>query len=105
MGYAKERGKLEKLLLNIADITIYNEKNLAILNDCHDKFSHTIRILKNKAPDIFSDLYKIELQEVKESKKLVKESVSDEIRQSNFISYKNAIINALKKTVKTTSEV
>src|SRR5690554_2755535 len=48
MGYAKERGKLEKLLSGIAGISTVNEKNLAVLVDGHQKYSHTVRILKNK---------------------------------------------------------
>lgn len=102
MGYAKERGKLEKLLLKIGGIQTYDEKNLAILVDSHEKYSHTVRILKNKEPDTFGDLYKNELQEIKEGKKLVKESETDETRQSNFIIYKEAIVLALEKTINIT---
>jgi len=103
MGYAKERGKLEKLL-KIAGIDIYNEKNLAVLIDSHEKYSHTVRILKNKEPDTFSDLYTNELQEIKEGKKSFKESDTDEARQKNFIAYKDLIVRALEKTIKTTNE-
>ncbi|MBB5620785.1 pyruvate formate-lyase activating enzyme-like uncharacterized protein [Pedobacter cryoconitis] len=104
MGYAKERGKLEKLLTRIVGLTTYDEKSLANLVDSHEKYSHTVRILKNKEPDTFGDLYKNELQEVKESRKAVKESDSDETRQHNFIAYKDSIVNALEKTIKTTLE-
>jgi len=102
MGYAKERGKLEKLLTKIADISIYDEKNLAILNDIHDQYSHTVRILKNKEPETFADLYSTELQEVKACKRSLRESDSDETRQENFISYKESIQLALEKTFKAT---
>lgn len=104
MGYAKERGKLEKLLTRIVGLTTYDEKSLANLVDSQEKYSHTVRILKNKEPDTFGDLYKNELQEVKESRKAVKESDSDETRQHNFIAYKDSIVNALEKTIKTTLE-
>lgn len=104
MGYAKERGKLEKLLTRIVGLTTYDEKSLANLVDSNEKYSHTVRILKNKEPDTFGDLYKNELQEVKESRKAVKESDSDETRQHNFIAYKDSIVNALEKTIKTTLE-
>lgn len=104
MGYAKERGKLEKLLLKIGGINTYDEINLAVLVDSHEKYSHTVRILKNKEPDTFSDLYKNELQDIKEGKKSVKESDTDDARQSNFILYKDAIVTALEKTIQVTKE-
>ena len=99
MGYAKERGKLEQLSAKIAGINGYNEKNLAFLVDCQDKYSHTIRILKNKEPDAFTDLYKVELQEIKEGRKAIKESETDEARQGLFITYKDTILKAIEKTV------
>jgi hypothetical protein len=104
MGYAKERGKLEKLLPGIVGINIYNEKNLDILINIHEKYSHTVRILKNKEPEAFISLYETELQEIKESKKSVKESDSDETRQNNFIIYKDSILTAIEKTIQATKE-
>ena len=99
MGYAKERGKLEKVLAKIAAVTVYDEKNLAILIDGHEKYSHTVRILKNKEPDAFIDLYKNELEDIKAGKKAVKESDTDEVRQTNFAKYKASIVLAIEKTV------
>ncbi|WP_158800165.1 hypothetical protein [Pedobacter sp. L105] len=104
MGYAKERGKLEKLLTRIVGITGYDEKSLANLGDSQEKYSHTVRILKNKEPETFNDLYTNELQQIKESKKSIKESETDEIRQQSFTAYKDAIVHALEKTIKTTLE-
>lgn len=104
MGYAKERGKLEKLSTKIVGISIYDEKNLAILIDIHEQYSHTVRILKNKEPETFSDLYNNELQEVKTGKRSLRESDSDETRQANFIAYKESIQRALEKTIKATIE-
>lgn len=104
MGYAKERGKFEKLSAKIAGISIFDEKNLSVLLDCHEKYSHTLRILKNKNPDAFIELYKNELQEIKEAKKTVKESESEQARQDSFIAYRDSIIFALEKTIKTTEE-
>jgi hypothetical protein len=104
MGYAKERGKLEKLSAKIVGIDIYNEKNLAVLVDGHEKYSHTIRILKNKEPEAFTDLYKIELQDIKVSRKAVKDSETDEARQTQFLVYKASILTAIEKTVSKTKE-
>ncbi|TCC97303.1 hypothetical protein FBD94_20540 [Pedobacter hiemivivus] len=102
MGYAKERGKLEQLIVKIASINTYDQKSLAILVDSYEKYSHTVRILKNKNADSFMDLYTNELQAIKEAKKTLRESDSDENRQLNFVAYKASIVSALEKTIKTT---
>jgi len=104
MGYAKERGKLEKLSAKINGLDVYNEKNFIALNDTHEKYSHTVRILKNKEPDAFTSLYLNELQAVKEGKKIVKESETDDARQAGFIQYKEAILTAIEKTVEATKQ-
>jgi hypothetical protein len=102
MGYAKERGKLEKLSAQISGLDNYSEKSFAILIDHQEKYSHTVRILKNKEPETFSDLYKNELQEVKDGRKAVKDSETDEARQQNFTLYKSTLVNALEKTIEAT---
>jgi len=99
MGYAKERGKLEKLSEKIVGLEIYNDKNLVLLTDSYEVYSHTVRILKNKEPEIFEDLYKTDLQEVKEAKRSIKESTTDEERQSNFIKFKSAVLKAIENTI------
>ncbi|KIO78814.1 hypothetical protein TH53_01645 [Pedobacter lusitanus] len=103
MGYAKERGKLEKLL-RIVGLNTYDEKSFAALVDTHEKYSHTVRILKNKEPETFGDLYKNELEEVKISRKAVKDADSDETRQSTFIAYKETLLRALNNTIQATNE-
>ncbi|HEX8608144.1 MAG TPA: hypothetical protein VF679_05835 [Pedobacter sp.] len=102
MGYAKERGKLEQLSTKIRTINNYDEKSLAILVDSHEKYSHTVRILKNKAPQSFEELYKVELQAVKDARKILKESETDEAKQSNFLIYKDSLVTALEKTIQAT---
>ena len=104
MGYAKERGKLEKLSAKIAGLDVYNEKSFDILIDVHEQYSHTIRILKNKESETFGELYSKELQEVKDGRKSLKESDSEETRQENFIQYKNIILSALEKTIQATKD-
>jgi hypothetical protein len=104
MAYAKERGKLEQLLTKLAGINIFNEKSLAILDDIQEKYSHTVRILKNKEPETFGDLYKNELQEIKACKKAVKESDSVETTEQTFVLYKESVLRAVEKTIKTTQD-
>jgi len=104
MGYAKERGKLEKLLTKLVGVNIYNEKGLVALNDCHENYSHTVRILKNKEPELFTELYKKELQEVKDAKKTINPEDAIEDRQNKFNAYKDVIVNAIEKTIAKTNE-
>jgi len=99
MGYAKERGKLEKLSAKITGLTIYDDKSLAVITDIYEQYSHTIRILKNKDADTFTELYQNELQQVKELKKALKLSEHDEDRQLNFVKYKDGLSDALVKTI------
>ena len=102
MGYTKERVKLEKLLVKLKPVINYDDKGLALLLLTHEQYSHTIRILKNKEPEIFTDHYTNELQFIKVSKNLLKESDTDELKQQNFTTYKEVIVKALGKTIAAT---
>lgn len=102
MGYAKERGKLEKLAEKIVGLAIYSEKSLATLLESHDEYSHTIRILKNKNHEAFGELYTVDLPTLKDSKKLLKDSETEEARQEAFLEYKTVIKTALDKAIEIT---
>lgn len=103
MGYAKERGKLEKLSTKVAGLTIYDDKSLNVITDIFEQYSHSVRILKNKNPELFNTLYQNELQEVKLFKKALK--VSEEAdRQDNFIKYKDSLLAAINSAIKETQE-
>ena len=105
MGYAKERGKLEKLSAKITGLTIYDDRSLAIITDIYEQYSHTIRILKNKDPENFNELYINELQQVKEFKKALKLSEEDEDRQGKFLKYKEVLMAAMVKTILVTNTI
>ena len=98
MGWTKERKKLEKLSEKITPLQNYDGQNLTIITDIFEQYSHTVRILKNKATDIFNDLYLNELQEVKLCKKTLKDG-QEEDRQLNFTNYKETLSAALIKTI------
>ncbi|WP_316819169.1 hypothetical protein [Pedobacter nyackensis] len=104
MGYAKERGKLEKLSTKVTGLKIYDDKNLAIITDIYEQYSHTVRILKNKATDIFGGLYENDLQKVKECKRTLKASEDDDSRQNSFIKYRDTLADALERTILATKE-
>ena len=82
---------------------MYDDKSLAVITDVYEQYSHTVRILKNKDSETFMELYQNELQEVKELKKALKLSEHDDDRQSNFIKYKDGLLNALEKTILATN--
>ena len=103
MGYAKERGKLEKLSTKMSGLSIYDDKSLAIITDIFEQYSHSIRILKNKNPEIFNELYQNELQQVKLVKRALKLSEEAD-RQDNFIKYRDSLSAALNNVIKETQE-
>ena len=99
MGYKKERVKLEKLLVKVNGINNYNDKSFDILQHTQEEYSHTIRILKNKEPEVFMSHYTDELQAIKVAKKTLKESVEDQTKEENFTAYKDLIVKALQKSI------
>ncbi|MEQ7801337.1 hypothetical protein ABDJ41_16205 [Pedobacter sp. ASV1-7] len=99
MGYAKERGKLEKLSTKTRGLNNYDEKSLTVITDLYEQYSHTVRILKNKDAETFMDLYQNELQQVKECKRSLKESEGEEDRQNSFIKYRDVLADAIDKTI------
>lgn len=103
MGYAKERGILEKLSTKVGPLKIYDDKSLIIITDIFEQYSHSIRILKNKNPEAFNELYQNELQEVKLAKRTLK--ISEEAdRQDNFIKYRDSLLAALNSAIKVSKE-
>lgn len=103
MGYAKERGILEKLSTKISGLKNYDDKSLAIITDIFEQYSHSIRILKNKNPEVFNELYENELQHVKLDKRSLK--VSEEAdRQDSFIKYRDSLLGALDSAISATKK-
>lgn len=103
MGYAKERGKLEKLSTKVSGLKNYDDKSLTIITDIFEQYSHTVRILKNKNPEAFNALYQNELQQVKLVKKSLKLSEEAD-RQDNFIRYRDSLLAALNSAIELTKE-
>jgi len=104
MGYAKERGKFEKLFIKVNGLTIYDDKNLVVITDIFEQYSHSIRILKNKNPEAFTQLYTNELEQVKLTKQSLKQS-EEANRQNNFIKYRDAISASLKSAINLIKEI
>lgn len=103
MGYAKERGKLEKLSTKVSGLSIYDDKSLAIISDVFEQFSHSIRILKNKNPEAFTNLFINELEQVKVVRKALKLSEEGD-RQDNFITYRDVLLMALNNSFSVSKE-
>jgi len=103
MGYAKERGKFEKLLTKVNSLTNYDEKSLAVITDIYEQYSHTVRILKNKNPDTFSALYLEDLPQVKLFRNTLK--VSEEAdRQDSFLKLRDSLSSALNSATTLSKE-
>lgn len=98
MGYAKERVKLEKLSTKISGLSNYDDKSLTIITDIFEQYSHSIRILKNKNPEIFTGQYKNELEEVKLLKRSLKMGEEAD-REDNFIKYRDSLLAALNNAI------
>lgn len=105
MAYTKERKKLEMLLVKTTGLQNYDDKSLALITDVFENYSHTIRILKNKNPESFNELYLNELQQVKECRKALKLAEADEVRQVNFINYKESLLDAMAKTIQASLDI
>ena len=105
MGYSKERKKLEKLSEKISKLQQYDAKNLVVITDIYEQYSHTARILKNKEPEAFNELYLNELQQVKECKRKLKVVEESENIEVNFVKYKETLINALSKTIEVAKNI
>ncbi len=103
MGYAKERGKFEKLLKKASALTNYDDKNLTVITDIFEQYSHSVRILKNKNPQAFTGLYQNELEQVKLGKRALKAS-EEANREDNFIKYRDSLTTALKSAIVVTNE-
>jgi hypothetical protein len=104
MAYAKERGKFETLLTKVNGLQNYNDKNLTIINDIFEQYSHSVRILKNKNPEAFNGLFQNELEQVKLVKKSLKLSEETD-RQDNFIKFRDALSAALNSTITATKQI
>lgn len=104
MGYAKERGKLEKLLEKVTGLHAYDDAGLTVITDMFDQYSHTVRILKNKNEELFMVLYQEDLATVKACKKALKESVYGDDQQTIFITYRDALVAAIDKTIQVSKE-
>ena len=103
MGYAKERAKLEKLSTKVTALTIYDDKSLAIITDTYEQYSHTIRILKNKKPDTFTEAYEKDLPQVKQVRNSLKLSEEGD-RQDNFIKFRDGLSDALNSAISLTKD-
>ena len=103
MGYAKERGKLEKLATKVSALKNYDDKGLTVITDIFEQYSHAVRILKNKNPEAFTGLYQNELEQVKVVKRALKDSEEAD-REANFVKYKEVLLLSLNSAVKTTNE-
>nr|MBC7612180.1 hypothetical protein [Pseudopedobacter sp.] len=104
MGYAKERGKFEKLTSKFSGLKNYDDKSLTIITDIFEQYSHSVRILKNKNPEEFTKLYQNDLEQVKLAKLALKKGEEAD-REDNFIKYRDSLLGALNSAITATKEI
>ena len=98
MSFNKEKEKLKELLSSLS-VDLYNEPEMEILNEGYKEYSTIIKVLYKKQPNIFGNLHKYDLPEIKNNKRYTKESYSEEARQKNFIVYRDSITHAVERTI------
>lgn len=99
MSFNKEKERLKELLTASLSVDVYNESTLEVLNECYKEYSTIIKSLVKKQPNIFGNLNKYDLSDIKNNKRYTKESFSDEAREKNFIVYKDSIVHAVERTI------
>lgn len=99
MTIGKEKVKLEKLLVSVANVKTIDEINLEIVNEGYREYAAIIKTLYTKQPNIFGNLYNYDLREIKENKKFTKESFTAKAKQTNFTVYRNSVVEAIERTM------
>ena len=99
MTFVKEKARLEKLMVPILAVEKYSDTNFETLNESYRTYAEIIRILYLKQPNVFGNLCKYELKEIKERKKNMKESPSGSAMDQHLLAYKNAVVYAIERTL------
>jgi len=99
MASNKEKIKLNKVLDLLADVHSFNEPNLLIVTEAFEEYNKIIRVLHKQNPNVFANLYKHDLAEIRGHKRNVKEDFADEAQQAHFQSYRDALINASESAI------
>ena len=99
MTFVREKTRLEKLMAPILAIDRYSDTNFEILNESYRTYAEIIRFLYLKQPNVFGNLCKYELREIKERKRNTKESPSETAMEQSLMAYKNAIVHAIERTL------
>lgn len=87
MSFNKEKTKLANILKEIAQVENYNDENWIKITEIATLYSSILNSLYKKKPNVFGNLYKYNIAEIKYNKKMVKESFTDVAKQINFIVY------------------
>ena len=99
MTFVKEKTKLEKLKVPVLAIQKYSDTNFDLLNESYRTYAEIIRFLYLKQPNVFGNLCKYELREIKERKKNTKESPNGPAMEQSLLAYKNAVVHAIERTL------
>lgn len=95
MSFTKEKTKLAVLLAEVSAVAQYSEDNWLKLNEVTTQYSSVLNALYKKKPNVFGNLYKYNIPEIKYNKKIVKQSFSGEAQETNFTVYKESIAESI----------
>lgn len=99
MSFNKEKEKLKELLLSASNVDAYDEPQMEALNTTYREYATILKLLYKKQPNVFGNLHKYELSEIKSNKRFIKDSFSEEARQNNFIVFRDSIAHAVERTI------
>ena len=99
MGFNKEKEKLQQLLERIKTAANPDEANTQLLHECYQEYAKVIAVLYRKQPNVFGNCYNYDRVEIRGNKKFLKESFSDKARESNFLIYRDSLINAIERVI------
>jgi len=99
MGFNKERERLQQLLERIKTAANFNEANTQVLHECYQEYAKVIAVLYKKHPNVFGNCYNYDRVEIRGNKKFLKESFSEQARETNFGIYRDSLINSTETAI------
>lgn len=90
-----EKKKLERLYIKSTELTDFDEDNTAQLNEIYKDYVIIIKKLHSKEPNIFANIHKYGIAEMK----IHKESIRRNANQENFDNFKHSIEGSMEDSM------
>jgi hypothetical protein len=91
MSFGVEKKKLEILLSRSCAVSQFTNENLETINSIFNDYAQIVRKLYARNPNIFANIHKYGLAEIKDHKRLVYKTPD----QENFDNYKNYLEDSI----------